>query len=58
MPGKYCNIATRAQALTLKVINCPDAENTRITGMSRLAINRIYKIALERGYNPNVCQTI
>jgi hypothetical protein len=55
MPGKYYDVATRAQALTLKVINCPDAENTRITGMSRSEIDRIYKIALERGYNPNVC---
>jgi hypothetical protein len=32
MTGKYYDVATCAQALTLKVIKCPDAENTRMTG--------------------------
>ena len=58
MTGKYYDIATCAQALTLKVIKCPDKENTQMTGVSRTAINRIYKTALQRGYNPEICQTI
>ena len=35
MPGKYYDIATRAEALTLKVIKCLDAENTKITGLPK-----------------------
>ena len=58
MPGKYYDIATRAQALTLKVIKCPDAENTKITGLPRSTINSIHRTAQARGYNPNACQTI
>ena len=58
MPGKYHDIATRAQALTLKVIKCPDAENTKITGLPRSTINSIYRTARARGYNPDACQTL
>jgi len=58
MPGKYHDIATRAQVLTLKVIKCPDAENTKITGLPRSTINSIHRTARARGYNPDACQTI
>ena len=58
MPGKYYDIATRAQALTLKVIKCLDAENTKITGLPRSTINSIHRTARARGYNPDACQTI
>jgi len=58
MPGKYHDIATRAQALTLKVVKCPDAENTKIIGLPRSTINSIYRTARARGYNPDACQTI
>ena len=58
MPGKYHDIATRAQALTLKAVKCPDAENTKIIGLPRSTINSIYRTARVRSYNPNACQTI
>ena len=58
MPGKYHDIATRAQALTLKVIKYLDAENTKITGLPRSTINSIYRTARARGYNPDACQTL
>jgi hypothetical protein len=41
-----------------RLIKYPDVEKTRTTGISRSAINQIYKTALERGYNPEVYQTI
>ena len=54
MTGKYHDIAIRIQALTLKVIKCPDTENIQMIGVSRTAINRIYKTALECSYNPEI----
>ena len=58
MLGKYHDIATRAQALTLKAVKCPDTENTKITGLPRSTINSIYRTARARGYNPDAYQTI
>jgi hypothetical protein len=50
--------ATRAQALTLKLMGCPNAEIQSITGMQPRTVQLLHKKALERGFNPAESQTI
>ena len=50
--------ATRAQALTLKLMGCPNAEIQSITGMQPRTVQLLYKKALERGFNPAESKTI
>jgi transposase len=50
--------ATRAQALTLKLMGCPNAEIQSITGMQPRTVQLLHKKALERGFNPAESKTI
>jgi transposase len=46
------DIATRAQALTLKAMGRPNAEIQLITGMQPRTVQLLYQKALERGFDP------
>jgi hypothetical protein len=50
--------ATRAQALTLKLMGCPNAEIESMTGMQPRTVQLLYKKAFERGFNPTESKTI
>ncbi|AEO66501.1 uncharacterized protein THITE_2114632 [Thermothielavioides terrestris NRRL 8126] len=50
----HYDIATRAQALTLKLIlQLSNAEIEELTGLSSRTVNSIATKALERGFDPN-----
>ena len=48
---RYDN-ANRAQALTLKVLNYSNNEIERITGIPKSAVVRLFRKAMERGFDP------
>ena len=50
--------ATRAQALTLKVIGVSNAEIEAITGIQPRTLNALLRKAKERGYDPNISKKI
>ena len=50
--------ATRAQALTLKLMGCPNVEIQSITGMQPRTVQLLHQKALERGFNPAESKTI
>ena len=58
MTGKYNDIATLAQVLTLKCLKYSDKAIIAKTGVSRATILRIYKTALSRGYEPTTNELI
>jgi hypothetical protein len=47
------DLATRAQALTLKSLGFPNAEIERITGIKPRTLRDLYQKALSRGFDPN-----
>ena len=50
--------ATRAQALTLKVMGVSNAEIEAITGIQPRTLNALLRKAKERGYDPNVSKKL
>jgi transposase len=55
----YHDIATRAQALTLKlIVQLDNKEIEAITGLKARTINNIANRALERGFDPKGCRPV
>ena len=50
--------ATRAQALTLKILGVSNAEIERVTGMQTRSLNSLLKRAIERGFDPQTSPKI
>jgi len=49
----FYDIATRAQALTLKALGVTNQEIERQTGIKARTVNYIYDRATRRGFDPN-----
>jgi len=47
------DIATRAQAITLKVLGVPNDQIERQTGIKPRSVNDIFDRAISRGFDPN-----
>ena len=50
--------ATRAQALTLKMLGVSNAEIEQHTGMETRSLNALFKRAKERGFDPQTSPKI